>query len=186
VKSPIIVIVTMIIQLGFSSSRQMTHHFCYWQSPFGKLRLIANEHYFLRLELPVHAQKPLPHHFIELATLLPNVINQLNEYFTGIRQSFDFEEFDLPCLWQGTAFQQAVWQSLLHIPYGQTCSYGELAQQIKRPRAVRAVGAANGANPFPIIAACHRVIASTGKLHGYGGGLELKRQLLALEANHCA
>lgn len=164
----------------------MTQHFRYWQSPFGTLRLVANEHYFLRLELPLQAQQPLTPGSIEQPKMLANVVEQLSEYFAGKRQKFDLEKFDLPCLWQGTPFQQSVWQALIHLPYGQTCSYGDLAQLIYRPRAVRAVGAANGANPFPIIAACHRVIASTGKLHGYGGGLELKRQLLTLEANHCA
>lgn len=164
----------------------MAVHFRYWQSPFGPLRLVANEQFFLRLELPLQAQKPLIPSRVEQPKMLPNVIKQLSEYFAGQRQQFDLENFDLPCLWQGTPFQQSVWQALLTLPYGQTCSYGALAQQIHRPRAVRAVGAANGANPFPIIAACHRVVASTGKLHGYGGGLELKRQLLILEAAHCA
>jgi len=164
----------------------MTQFFRYWQSPFGTLRLIANERYFLRLELPILSKLPPPDGSVEQPILLPNVVSQLDGYFAGHRQHFDTDTFDLPCLWQGTPFQQAVWQALLKLPYGQTCSYGALAQQINRPRAVRAVGAANGANPFPIIAACHRVIASTGKLHGYGGGLELKRQLLALETAHCA
>lgn len=163
----------------------MAQHFRYWQSPFGILRLVANEHYFLRLELPLQAQQPLLPGSIEQLQMLPNVVKQLSEYFVGQRQQFDLAKFDLPCLWQGTPFQQSVWQALIHLPYGQTCSYGDLAQLIHRPRAVRAVGAANGANPFPIIAACHRVIASTGKLHGYGGGIELKRQLLALETAHC-
>jgi methylated-DNA-[protein]-cysteine S-methyltransferase len=164
----------------------MTQFFRYWNSPFGALRLIANERYFLRLELPIQAHQPPPAGSIEQPSLLPDVVTQLNSYFAGHRHQFDVDAFDLPCLWQGTSFQQAVWQALLTLPYGKTCSYGELAQQINRSRAVRAVGAANGANPFPIIAACHRVIASNGKLHGYGGGLELKRQLLALEAEHCA
>ncbi len=160
----------------------MTQYYRNWHSPLGLLRLWADEYHFLRLELPLQAQRPVPAGSIEQADLLPTVVSQLDAYFSGQLQQFALDDFDLPCLWQGTEFQQSVWQALLKLPYGQTCSYAALAQQISRPRAVRAVGAANGANPFPIIAACHRVIASNGKLHGYGGGLELKQQLLDLEA----
>lgn len=104
---------------------------------------------------------------------------QLEEYFAGTRQ-----RFALPLHPIGTAFQQAVWTALTHIPYGETISYSELAGNIRRPRAVRAVGAANGRNPLPIIVPCHRVIGRDGTLTGFGGGLPVKAKLLALEAEH--
>jgi methylated-DNA-[protein]-cysteine S-methyltransferase len=101
---------------------------------------------------------------------------QLSDYFSGTRQ-----RFDLALEPSGTAFQLAVWQALLAIPYGTTISYGELARRIGRPDASRAVGAANGANPIPIIVPCHRVIGANGSLTGFGGGIETKKFLLALE-----
>ena len=104
------------------------------------------------------------------------VARQLFEYFSGKRQVF---ELDLAP--RGTEFQLAVWNALLAIPYGDTISYAELARRIGKPSAVRAVGAANGANPIPVIIPCHRVIGSNGTLTGYGGGIERKQWLLALE-----
>jgi methylated-DNA-[protein]-cysteine S-methyltransferase len=104
------------------------------------------------------------------------VVDQVNEYFAGRRR-----DFDLPLAPRGTAFQLACWNELQRIPYGDTISYSELARRISRPNAVRAVGAANGANPIPIIIPCHRVIGANGTLTGYGGGLHIKRALLALE-----
>lgn len=104
---------------------------------------------------------------------------QLAEYFAGTRQSFA-----LPLHVTGTDFQRAVWHALTRIPYAATRSYGELAQQIERPRAVRAVGLANGRNPISIVVPCHRVIGANGSLTGYGGGLDRKRWLLALETRH--
>ncbi|GLQ88975.1 methylated-DNA--[protein]-cysteine S-methyltransferase [Dyella flagellata] len=101
---------------------------------------------------------------------------QLEEYFAGERTSFD-----LPLHPIGTAFQVAVWQALAKIPYGATISYGELAQRIGQPQAMRAVGAANGRNPLPIVLPCHRVIGANGSLTGFGGGLPTKRFLLAME-----
>jgi len=101
---------------------------------------------------------------------------QLNEYFHGGRKSFD-----LPLAPEGTPFQQAVWKELLRIPFGQTRSYGDVAKRLGRPTLTRAVGAANGANPIPIIIPCHRVIGADGSLTGYGGGLEIKSKLLAHE-----
>jgi methylated-DNA-[protein]-cysteine S-methyltransferase len=106
-------------------------------------------------------------------------LRQLTEYFAGDRM-----EFDLPLAPAGTEFQRAVWNALVKIPYGETCSYSDLARAIGRPAAVRAVGAANGSNPIAIIVPCHRVIGSSGKLVGYGGGLPMKRMLLDLEAEH--
>ncbi len=104
------------------------------------------------------------------------VLRQFAEYFSGKRQ-----EFDLPYFATGTPFQLMVWEELLKIPYGETRSYRELAEAIGKPKAARAVGNALNANPVAIIIPCHRVIASGGKLGGFGGGTELKRQLLELE-----
>ena len=101
---------------------------------------------------------------------------QLGEYFDGHRKVFD-----LPLALDGTAFQRTVWAALLGIGYGQTVSYGQLADQIGRPTAARAVGLANGRNPVSIIVPCHRVVGSDGSLTGYGGGLGNKRRLLDLE-----
>jgi methylated-DNA-[protein]-cysteine S-methyltransferase len=101
---------------------------------------------------------------------------QLSEYFAGRLTSFD-----LPVTRTGTAFQRLVWSALQDIPYGTTVSYGELAAAIGRPSAARAVGLANGRNPVSIVVPCHRVVGSDGSLTGYGGGLERKRYLLALE-----
>ena len=104
------------------------------------------------------------------------LVTQLREYFAGTRK-----EFDLELAPRGTPFQLAVWEELRRIPYGDTITYAELAFRIGRPSAVRAVGAANGANPIPVIVPCHRVIGSNGTLTGYGGGIERKQFLLALE-----
>ncbi len=101
---------------------------------------------------------------------------QLAEYFAGTRTSFD-----LPLAPQGTAFQLQVWHELARIPFGATISYAQLAQRIGKPEAVRAVGAANGRNPLPIVLPCHRVIGADGALVGFGGGLPTKQFLLRLE-----
>jgi len=103
------------------------------------------------------------------------------ETFKPELQIGTLREFEIPLLMEGTEFQKRVWNRLRMIPYGQTTSYGELAKQIGDPKAVRAVGAANGQNPIPIIVPCHRVIGSNGSLTGFGGGLENKRKLLELE-----
>ncbi|WP_336967635.1 methylated-DNA--[protein]-cysteine S-methyltransferase [Sphingobium aromaticiconvertens] len=101
---------------------------------------------------------------------------QLSDYFAGHRAAFN-----LPLAFEGTSFQRAVWAALLTIPFGETRSYGEIARQIGRPGASRAVGAANGRNPISIIAPCHRVIGANGKLTGFAGGLEAKAWLLEME-----
>jgi methylated-DNA-[protein]-cysteine S-methyltransferase len=107
---------------------------------------------------------------------LPAVRVQLGEYLAGRRR-----DFDLPLDLAGTEFQQLCWQELLRIPFGETRTYGELAQRIGRPAAVRAVGQANHHNPVGVIVPCHRVIGADGSLTGYGGGLDMKRILLELE-----
>ena len=112
------------------------------------------------------------------APFLRETAAQLGEYFRGERR-----EFDLDLKPTGTAFQLSVLNALATIPYGETRSYGEIAAQIGRPKAVRAVGAANGRNPLPIVIPCHRVIGADGRLTGFGGGLETKRYLLDLEGS---
>jgi methylated-DNA-[protein]-cysteine S-methyltransferase len=103
---------------------------------------------------------------------------QIAEYLAGKRR-----DFDLPLDLRGTPFQQRVWRELLRIPYGETRTYAEVARAIGRPAATRAVGLANGANPVAVVVPCHRVVAAGGKLGGYGGGLPLKRRLLAMEGS---
>ena len=110
-------------------------------------------------------------------TLYPLAKRQLSDYFAGGRAGFDF-----PMTLVGTDFQKSVWRALLKIPIGATMSYSELAGRIGRPKAARAVGAANGANPLPIVVPCHRLIGGDGSLTGFGGGLEVKRFLLDLES----
>jgi methylated-DNA-[protein]-cysteine S-methyltransferase len=107
--------------------------------------------------------------------VLKETVTQLEEYFAGERT-----EFDVPMELDGTEFQKEVWAELSRIPYGETISYGELARRVGRPKGPRAVGQANGKNPIPIIVPCHRVLAGNG-IGGYGGGLPMKRALLAVE-----
>ena len=107
-------------------------------------------------------------------------IRQVIEYLEGKRSDFDLR-LDL----RGTPFQRSVWNALLEIPYGATRSYADVARAVGNPNAVRAVGTANGTNPIPLVVPCHRVIATGGKLGGYGGGLDLKRRLLAMEQSAC-
>jgi len=147
------------------------------ESPVGMLRLVAEELglrtvWFVR---GLKEEKP-DAEWKEDAAFFVEVIRQLNGYFAG-----ELREFEIPLLMLGTDFQKRVWKALLTIPYGETMSYGELAKKIGEPKAVRAVGAANGQNPIPIIVPCHRVIGSDGSLTGFGGGLENKKKLLELE-----
>lgn len=150
-------------------------------TPIGVLTLIADEHGTLVWVYLPQSRKPTP----DLAPMrddrarLAAIRTQFDEYFAGRR--FDF---DLPMRSRGTEFQQQVWDGLLGIGYGRTASYAELACNIGRPRAMRAVGAANGANPLPIIVPCHRVIGADGSLTGYGGGMHAKRWLLEHEQRH--
>ena len=149
------------------------------KSPVGELTLVASEKGLaailwedddpLRVRIEVGPEDP--HH-----PVLVETDRQLNEYFAGTRKEFSVV-LDLV----GTPFQQEVWRALLGIPFGETRSYGELARQIGRPRAARAVGAANGKNPVSIIAPCHRVVGSSGELTGFAGGLAAKALLLRLE-----
>jgi methylated-DNA-[protein]-cysteine S-methyltransferase len=108
---------------------------------------------------------------------LEDAASQLHAYFDG-----QLRAFDLPLKTDGTEFQQTVWRALREIPYGETTTYSTIAKQIGKPAAVRAVGAANGANPIPIVIPCHRVIGASGSMTGFGGGIDVKKRLLALEA----
>lgn len=107
----------------------------------------------------------------------PHIARQISEYFTGMRQSFDIALEP-----QGTEFQKRVWKALQNIPYGATISYKQLAENVGKPGAYRAVGSANGKNPICLLIPCHRVVASDGALGGYSGGLAVKQHLLALES----
>lgn len=127
---------------------------------------------WLNMYAPAHKLEESAQVFADMG-----VIRLLNSYFAGNPVSFA----DLPLDLWGTAFQQEVWTGLTQIPYGGIATYKELAVQIGRPQAVRAVGAANGQNPIPVIVPCHRVIGANGTLTGYRGGLKLKQELLALE-----
>jgi methylated-DNA-[protein]-cysteine S-methyltransferase len=109
--------------------------------------------------------------------LLKKAYGQIEEYLLGIRKAFD-----LPLLVEGTEFQEKVWKELENIPYGETRTYAQIAEAVGKPKAVRAVGAANNRNTLPIFIPCHRVVGSNGSLTGYSGGLEAKRKLLEIEA----
>jgi methylated-DNA-[protein]-cysteine S-methyltransferase len=119
--------------------------------------------------------------FVDDAAPLGAALDQLNAWFAGARRAFD-----VPLDPRGTPFQRAVWDAVAALPWGATTTYAAIAQQIGKPAAVRAVGAANGANPLPLIIPCHRVVGSNGALTGYGGGLPLKQLLLAWERGAAA
>ncbi len=148
-------------------------------SPVGALKLVANDTALVAVLWENENPKRVrlaelieqTHHPILLETQ-----KQLSEYFAGKRQ-----QFDLPLDFEGTEFQQKVWQALLTIPFGETRSYRDIAEQVGNVKAVRAVGAANGKNPISIIAPCHRVVGANGKLVGFAGGLDNKEILLKLE-----
>jgi len=151
--------------------------YCYYQSPFGKLLLIGNDGILEELHFPDAAEQELIAEDCQYdETVFNEVLRQLAEYFAGNRQVFD-----LKIVPKGTPFQKRVWQELQKIPFGRTASYGEIAERVGNAKACRAVGMANNKNPIPIIVPCHRVIGKNGSLVGFGGGLDLKRQLLNLE-----
>ncbi|HBX55441.1 methylated-DNA--[protein]-cysteine S-methyltransferase [Pseudomonas sp. UBA2684] len=149
----------------------------YHDSPLGRLLLAGDAQGLQQLYMQLDS-KPwrIGEHWHAASSELDAVCQQLDEYFAGRRQ-----RFELRLAPQGTVFQQAVWHALQRIPFGQTTCYSALAEQIARPRAVRAVGTANGANPIAIIIPCHRVIGRDGSLTGYAGGLPRKALLLKLE-----
>lgn len=142
-------------------------------SPIGPLTVTANERAVTYLSFSGVFQ---PGARKEFTSVLRGAAAQLAEYFKGTRR-----EFDLPLEYPGTPFQESVWNALRAIPYGETRSYLDIAVAVGNPKACRAVGAANGKNPIALIIPCHRVIGSNGSLTGFGGGLDVKDRLLALE-----
>ena len=156
----------------------MTTYYSYQKTPIGQLLLAGDGDYLELLGLPSGKMKRAHEAtWVEDDKPFREVAFQLDSYFAGA-----LKEFDLPLAPKGTEFQAGVWNALTKIPYAETWSYGELAAYIGNPKASRAVGAANGLNPIPVISPCHRVIGANGKLTGFGGGLDTKQYLLGLEA----
>ncbi|HEY3124186.1 MAG TPA: methylated-DNA--[protein]-cysteine S-methyltransferase [Thermoanaerobaculia bacterium] len=155
-------------------------HYCEISSPVGRLLLTGGEEGLrgISFQSGSHPLEPAAG-WTRAKESFREAIIQLETYFAGER-----DRFDLPLALAGTPFQREVWSMLRSIPYGETVSYGELALRLGRSNAYRAVGAANGRNPIPIIIPCHRVIGADGSLTGFGGGLAIKRGLLALEARY--
>jgi O-6-methylguanine DNA methyltransferase len=160
-------------------------HTVRFESPIGPLFAATSERGLAYLELPHGSGRGFAGwrrlaapgaHAVEGFAPNRTAVAQVCEYLEGKRRVFELA-LDL----RGTAFQRAVWEALLAVPYGETRTYADVARAVARPAAVRAVGAAHGANPVPLVVPCHRVVASGGRLGGYGGGLPLKARLLALE-----
>jgi methylated-DNA-[protein]-cysteine S-methyltransferase len=152
-------------------------NYAYVDSPLGKVMIVGDENGLRKISFMEGSSAETPHDdWTEKPRALAEARKQLREYFAGKRK-----ESSLKLAPEGTAFQQRVWKELQRIPYGVTISYGELARRIRKPKASRAVGAANGQNPLPIVIPCHRVIGASGDLTGFGGGLHLKVGLLSLE-----
>ncbi len=156
----------------------MTFYYDYHLTTIGELLLAGDGQSLSLLGFP-EGKMARRHdsHWIRASQPFVDVTRQLDGYFAG-----ELQVFDVQLELAGTSFQQAVWSALKMIPYGETCTYGELAARIGRPRASRAVGAANGVNPVPIIIPCHRVIGSNGCLTGFGGGIRTKQTLLGMES----
>lgn len=152
----------------------MTQYAATLDSPIGAFTVIVDDDG--KIVRAHFGEDELPDDLVRDDARCAAAVAQLREYFAGSRR-----DFDLALELHGTDFQRAVWEELCRIPYGATISYGELARRIGKPSAIRAVGAANGANPIPVIVPCHRVIGSNGTLTGYGGGLHRKERLLEIE-----
>lgn len=151
--------------------------YTFLDTEIGALLLAGDDDHLHYVSFPSGKKRMVPHqNWHEDSKPFTEVSRQLLAYFAG-----DLTVFDLPMTFNGTDFQIEVWQALCDIPFGQTTSYGELAAQIRRPKASRAVGAANGSNPIPIIVPCHRVIGANKSLTGFGGGIETKQFLLRHE-----
>ena len=149
----------------------MTTAHTYFESPIGLIEIQGSENFLTSIYFVDTKNKD------ELDNAVTKeAARQLKAYFGK-----KLEQFDLPLDARGTPFQKAVWQQLQTIPYGRTCSYGDIAVKLSKPKAVRAVGAANGKNPLSIVVPCHRVIGANGTLTGYAGGLDRKKFLLSLE-----
>jgi methylated-DNA-[protein]-cysteine S-methyltransferase len=154
----------------------MTYH-TFISSPLGDILLTTDDHGLTGINFQdgTGAKKP-PKGSVNSTAPFEEAKRQIGAYFRG-----ELKSFDLSLSPAGTPFQRSVWKALCEIPYGKTISYGELAKRIGKPTAYRAVGAANGRNPLPIVVPCHRVIGSDGRLTGYNGGIYLKEYLLKLE-----
>ena len=160
----------------------MTMFYHYHNTSIGELLLAGDGDYLSLLGFPRgKMQRRHEPEWSKDAAPFADTCFQLDAYFAG-----ELKEFDLPLMPKGTVFQESVWQALTEIPYGETWSYGQLAAKIGKPKASRAVGAANGMNPIPVIIPCHRVIGASGKLTGFGGGIETKQFLLELESGQIA
>ncbi len=152
-------------------------HYCYCESPIGKMLLVGTNGVLEELHFPKATEHiAIPAEWQKDEACFGETLRQLQQYFAGDRQ-----EFDLRISPKGSPFQERVWQELCQIPYGATASYGAIAEKIGNPKACRAVGMANSKNPIPIIIPCHRIIGKDGSLTGFGGGLVVKKQLLDLE-----
>ena len=155
-------------------------YYCYLTTPIGDLLLAGEDEALSLVAFPEGSMRRDPEpDWIYNEKQFATARQQLTEYFAGDRKNFD-----LPLSLAGTKFQLRVLEELQRIPYGETTSYGDIAARIGKPKAMRAVGAANGRNPIPIIVPCHRVIGRSGDLTGFGGGLDAKQALLQLEAEH--
>jgi methylated-DNA-[protein]-cysteine S-methyltransferase len=161
-----------------AAEKMNTVFYTTFESPAGRL-LLAGDAHALRHVSFESGKRPEPTRpaWKQNSSVFEEAIRQLQAYFRG-----ELKEFDLPLRMEGTEFQLRVWNALRAIPYGETISYAQLARRIGNPKAVRAVGLANGSNPIPIIVPCHRVIGSDGSLTGFGGGLSTKKMLLDLES----
>lgn len=164
----------LIILFMQGEERKETMKTAIYHSPFGNMELSYEEDGVISLQMAKEGTKGKAPFGLAL-----KVFRELDEYFQGRRRTFDF-----PCRTHGTAFQEKVWAALREIPYGETRSYRDIAEAIGHPKAYRAVGMANNANPLFIIIPCHRVIGADGSLTGYGGGLPMKKALLMLEKKH--
>ncbi len=158
----------------------MTLHYAYYQSPLGQMLLTASASALTGLHFVGEKYYPGISNMWRRdanVTVIRSALAQLDEYFAGKRKSFD-----VALAPEGTEFQRQVWKSLTALRYGETATYGQLAQRVGHPNAVRAVGAANGRNPISIVIPCHRVIGADSSLTGYAGGLARKQALLRLES----
>ncbi|GLF98016.1 methylated-DNA--[protein]-cysteine S-methyltransferase [Streptomyces yaizuensis] len=160
----------------------MTRQHTVVDSPYGELTLVATDGVLSGVYMTDQRHRPAEETFGDRDPApFTETVHQLQAYFDR-----ELTTFDLPLRLEGTDFQRRVWERLLAIPYGETRTYGELAEELGNPQASRAVGLANGRNPVSIIVPCHRVVGSTGSLVGYGGGIARKRRLLAFEAGDTA
>ncbi|MCK3658401.1 cysteine methyltransferase [Pasteurellaceae bacterium Pebbles2] len=156
----------------------MTIYYRYYASPVGRLLMLAENNQLTNLDFEVEQIAPNPKWTLNPdLPIFQQICTALERYFQGETETFA----DIPLAPKGTPFQQAIWQALRQIPYGETATYGGLAQLINNPKAVRAVGGAVGRNPISIIIPCHRILGKDRQLTGFGGGLPVKRHLLDLE-----